>query len=252
MKRATTDDNNTLTSTKLISLEGYIVHINGITKNSTNDNYHYSFIVSLEDQSTVRVVKYLSKAPFCLLHNQLRESVRNGRAALITSLRQQNNQYTCTLSTKVIDKDLHFRPDCNRVKNIHVLKNEINDRLCTVQAKICSLSDEIPVVFEENQFKRVQKMKKNVVIGDNTGALQMAMWESHFNQILLGNSYHIRLLKVRIYNDQISLVTTTDTSFIKIDDLADVIVEVDSSINRYNTQKGKIMAIEKNGNHFTC
>ncbi|CAF3160828.1 unnamed protein product, partial [Rotaria socialis] len=32
----------------------------------------------------------------------------------------------------------------------------------------------------------------------------------------------------------------------------DVINEVDSSINRYNTQKGKIMAIDNNKNHCTC
>ncbi|CAF2710368.1 unnamed protein product [Rotaria sp. Silwood2] len=172
------------------------------------------------------------------------------------------------MSAKVTDKDLNFRPECIRVKNINILKNEINDRLCTVEAQICSISDEIAVVFEENEFKRVQKVKKTV-IGDATGALEMTMWESHFNEIELGKSYHIRLLKIRIYNEQISLAAATETSyvlkpikynvmmffylfvrFIKINDLTNVISEVDNSINRYNTQKGKIMSIEKYNNHY--
>ncbi|CAF5004219.1 unnamed protein product [Rotaria sp. Silwood1] len=212
MKRTITDKNNTLSSSALVSLDAYIVHINKITKNNTNDNHHYSFILCIEDQSTVRVVKYLSKVPYCSLHNRLKESLRSGRGASITSLREQNDQYTCTMSTKVIEKDLNFRPECIRVKNINILKNEINDRLCTVEAQICSISDEIAVVFEESEFKRVQKNKKKIIIGDATGALEMTMWESHFNEIELGKSYHIRLLKIRIYNEQISLAATTETS----------------------------------------
>ncbi|CAF1202503.1 unnamed protein product [Rotaria sordida] len=252
MKRTITDKNNTLPSSALVSLDAYIVHINKITKNNTNDNHHYSFIASIEDQSTVRVVKYLSKVPYCSLHNRLKESLRSGRGASITSLREQNDEYTCTMSTKVIDKDLNFRPECIRVKNINILKNEINDRLCTVEAQICSISDEIAVVFEENQFKRVQKSKNKIIIGDATGALEMTMWENHFNEIELGKSYHIRLLKIRIYNEQISLAATTETSFIKIKDPTNVISQVDNSINRYNTQKGKIMSIDKYNNHYTC
>lgn len=93
------------------------------------------------------VVKYLSKTPFCLLYNQLQESVRKGRAASITFLREQNNQYTCTVSTKVLDIDVNFRSDCIRVKSINSLRNEMHDRLCTVEAKICSMSDDITVVF---------------------------------------------------------------------------------------------------------
>ncbi|CAF4917019.1 unnamed protein product [Rotaria socialis] len=252
MKRTTTDSNNIPKSTTLVALDGYIVHINPITKNNTNDNHHYSFIICLEDQSTVKIMEYLSKVPFCFLYNRLQESIKNGRAASITSLRQQNNQYTCTISSKLIDKDLNFRPDCIRVKTINMLKKETNDQLCTVEAKVCSISDEVAVVFEQNQFKRVQKMKKKVTIGDSTGALEMTIWDGHFNQLLLGNSYHIKLLKVRVYSDQISLTGTTDTSFITIDDLPNVIDEVDSTIHRYKTEKGKIVSILKNDNHYIC
>ena len=149
-----------------------------------------------------------------LLYNRLKDSLRSGEGASITCLRKQNGQYTCSLSTEVIEKELDFRPDCIRVKNINSLKDEINDKLCTVEAKICEISGEIPVTFEENQFKRVQKLKKIVIIGDATSALEMNLWESQFSQIVLGDSYHIRLMKIRIYNDQISLSATADTSYV--------------------------------------
>ncbi|CAF1269432.1 unnamed protein product [Adineta steineri] len=145
-----------------------------------------------------------------------------------------------------------FRPDFIRVKHLNNLKNEINDHLCTVEVKISDITDEIPVIFEENQFKRVQKMKKNVIIADTTNALELTIWESHFDQIVLGDSYHIRSLKIRIFKDQISLTATADTSFIKIEDLQETVNELDNNINRCHTLQGKIISIEKNNDQFAC
>ncbi|CAF4077371.1 unnamed protein product [Adineta steineri] len=249
MKRTLPEKNNQFVPTNLVTIEGYIVHINNITKNKGNSNHHYSFLVSLEDQSTVRVIKYLSKIPSCSLHNQLKAPLRSGRGASLTSLREQDEQY---ISTKVEQKDFEFRPDCIRVKTLNNLKNEINDRLCTVEVKISDITDEIPVIFEEYQFKRVQKMKKNVIIADTTNALELTIWESHFDHIVLGNCYHIRLLKIRVFNDQVSLTATADTSFIKIEDLQETVNEVDNNINRCHTLQGKIISIEKNNDQFAC
>ncbi|CAF4042925.1 unnamed protein product [Adineta steineri] len=95
-------------------------------------------------------------------------------------------------------------------------------------------------------------MKKNVIIADTTNALELTIWESHFDQIVLGDSYHIRLLKIRIFNDQISLTATADTSFIKIEDLQETVNEVDNNINRCHTLQGKIISIEKNKDQFAC
>jgi hypothetical protein len=160
-------------------------------------------------------MKYLSKIPSCSIHYRLKDSLKNGRGISISCLREQNGQYTCTSATKVIEKELNLRPNCIRVTNINTLKTAINDQLCTVEAKVLQIGDQIPVIFEENQLKRTQKMKKIIVIGDSTGALEMNLWESHFNDIILDNSYHIRLLKIRLYNDEVSLIATADTSYVK-------------------------------------
>ncbi|CAF1231727.1 unnamed protein product [Adineta ricciae] len=148
-------------SSSLLSLNGYVIHINNITKNASNDNHHYSFIICLEDQSTVRVVKYLGKIASCSLFNQLKQSFRTGNGASITCLREQNGQYACTVSTKIVEKHLDFRPECIRTANICTLQTAIDNHMCTVEAKICHLTDPIPIIVDQNEFKRTQKMKKN-------------------------------------------------------------------------------------------
>jgi hypothetical protein len=214
MKRTTAEKMPNIQSTTLVDLDGYIIHITPITKNNGNNNHHYSFIVSLEDQTTVRVIKYLSTTPSCSLYNRLKDSIRSGQGSTISGLREQNTQYTCTMSTKVSEKELNYRPDCIRVKNISDLKENTTERLFTIEAKVCQIGDEIPVMFEQNEFKRIQKLKKTITVGDSTGAVQITLWESHFDQITLASSYHMRLLKMRPFNDQLSLTTTSYTSYV--------------------------------------
>ncbi|CAF4641067.1 unnamed protein product [Rotaria sp. Silwood1] len=153
---------NQLTLRTLITLDGYIAYINSITKNNGNDHHHYSFIICLQDQSTVRVM--------------------NDREASINSLREQNGQYSFTMFTKLIEK----------------------------------------------------------VLSDTSGELEITLWKSHFNQVILETSYQIHLLKTRVYNDQISLVATSDTS------------EIDIAIDRYHILEGQIICIEYNDNHYAC
>ncbi|CAF1534971.1 unnamed protein product, partial [Adineta ricciae] len=101
-------------------------------------------------------------------------------------------------------------------------------------------------------FKRIQKLKKSVVVGDSTGALELTLWENQFDQITLGASYHIRLLKIRTFNDQSSLNATSDTSFIKIGDLGEVIEQIDNNLNSYKSDKGQIVFVESLDNQYKC
>ncbi|CAF1487643.1 unnamed protein product [Adineta ricciae] len=253
MKRTTTCDvADTSASASLTCLNGYVIHINKIAKNSSNENHHYSFLVCLEDQSTVRVVKYLGKAPSCCLYQQLKESLKSGNGASITSLREQNGQFACTASTKILEKKLEFRPECIKTVSLSNLRGCHKAQMCTVEVKVCEIRDAVQVAIEQNEFKRIQKLKKSVVVGDSTGALELTLWENQFDQITLGTSYHIRLLKIRMFNDQISLNATSDTSFIKIDDLREVIEQIDNNLNSYKSDKGQIVFVEPLDNQYKC
>ncbi|CAF4210502.1 unnamed protein product, partial [Adineta steineri] len=217
MKRSFNMSKEQNTNTSLSLLDGYVVNIGAITKNNNNDNHHYSFIVSLIDQSTVRITKFLGKIASCALHRRLRESMLSGHGASIINLRMQNEQYFCTASTKVIDKDLEFRPLCVRIQTIESLKNNAMNGLCSIGVKIC------------------EKLKKTLVVRDKTGALELSIWEPNLNQLKCDECYQIKLVKSRLINSQIALSAVSDTSYIKIEDLGTVETIVNSSITMINT-----------------
>lgn len=212
MKRGFQMAKNDSATTASAKLEGYIVNVNVIKRNTNNDNHHYAFLVCTVDQSIVRVTKFLSRVPLCSFRTNLIDSMRSGRGATISGLREDNGQYFCTPSTKLENKDLSYRPMCVRIQSIGDIKCCSEERLCTVEVKICAIGEETSITYEDIGFKRVQRGKKTVIVGDKTGALDMTLWENHFNEISLYDSFHIRLIKVRSYNDQISLVAIGDTS----------------------------------------
>ncbi|CAF4206711.1 unnamed protein product, partial [Adineta steineri] len=104
-------------------------------------------------QTTVRITKFLGKIASCALHRRLRESMLSGHGASIINLRMQNEQYFCTASTKVIDKDLEFQPLCVRIQTIENLKNNAMDGLCSIEVKVCEVGLETPF-FSKNQVSK--------------------------------------------------------------------------------------------------
>ncbi|CAF1565913.1 unnamed protein product [Rotaria sp. Silwood1] len=95
--------------------------------------------------------------------------------ACIVNLREQNDQYFCTPPTNLIDKDLDFRPTCVRIQSIENLRNNAIDGLCTIEVKFCEIGPKVSFIFEESDFKKVEKLKKIVVVGDKTGALELTL-----------------------------------------------------------------------------
>ncbi|CAF1547985.1 unnamed protein product [Adineta ricciae] len=93
------------------------------------------FITCARYQSIVRIVKYLGKTPSCCLYNQLKESLKSGNGASITSLREQNGQFACTSSTKIIEKNLEFRPECIKTTSINKLQACHINQMCTVEIR---------------------------------------------------------------------------------------------------------------------
>ncbi|CAF3311488.1 unnamed protein product, partial [Rotaria sp. Silwood2] len=59
MKRLYNSSQEQNTDTSLVTLDGYIVNLGAITKNSNNANNHYSFLLSMIDQTTIRITKFL-------------------------------------------------------------------------------------------------------------------------------------------------------------------------------------------------
>ena len=146
MKRSFNMTKEQNTTTSLIMFDGYVVNVNGIRKNTNNENHHYSFLFSTIDQTVVHITKFLRKIPSCTFYRSLRESMLSGHGACIDNLREQNDQYLCNASTKLIHKDLQFRPPCVRIRSLENLRNNMIDGVCTIEVKVCKIGPEIPFV----------------------------------------------------------------------------------------------------------
>jgi hypothetical protein len=66
------------------------------------------------------------------------------------------------------------------------------------------------IIFN-NGPKRVQKLKRTTIIADKTGSINMNIWQSQFNSIKENLCYTIKLAKVKVFNDEVSVTTTTHT-----------------------------------------
>jgi hypothetical protein len=66
------------------------------------------------------------------------------------------------------------------------------------------------IVFN-NGPKRVQKLKRTTIIADKSGSINMNIWDSQFNSIKQNLCYTIKLAKVNVFNNEVSITTTTHT-----------------------------------------
>ncbi len=66
------------------------------------------------------------------------------------------------------------------------------------------------VVFN-NGAKRIEKMKRTIIVADKTDSINLNIWENQFNSIKKDLSYLIKLAKVKIFNDEISITSTVHT-----------------------------------------
>ena len=135
-----------------------------------------------------------------------------GSGASISNLKEQEQNFICTNTTRLVDKDLDFRPQCVKVQSIEDLRNHPIDGLCTVEVKVCEVGNAVSYMFEQSDVKRIQKLRKRLVVGDKTGALELYIWEANFNQLKLNESYQMKFVKSRIStSSEISLSTVAET-----------------------------------------
>jgi hypothetical protein len=196
--------------TTTINLEGYVVGLSSISKNENNSNLHYSLTMEVRDGGVITVVRYLSPTAVCRLHAQLRSLSINQNGFELSNVKTTGSSYTITNETKLIEKDLSFEPEYCVIQDIHCLKILAQERICSIECKILHIGP--PQQFTiTSGFKRTQKLRKEVVVADQTSAILLNLYEQHFDSIQSNLSYKITAVKTRLYNDIISLTTIGET-----------------------------------------
>ncbi|CAF3182419.1 unnamed protein product, partial [Rotaria sp. Silwood2] len=255
MKRTnfTTSTTNEVTS---INLEGYVIGVTSIIKNENNANHHYTLTMEGHNGSVITVMRYLSSNVVCRLYAQLRILFDNQHGFELLHLKSNGSSYTITNETRLAEKKLTFEPQWCINQDILSLKSLAEERICAVQCKIIHVNRSESFIVTSG-YKRTQKLRKEVIVGDRTGAMVLNIYEIHFNSITTGLSYNISAVKTRLFKDVISLAAITETKFELIPDLIDVSYDSSSLTASLKKIVGKIIRIEpdlcyNNENKITC
>jgi hypothetical protein len=215
MKRSVSPLRTTNGSSTTTTLQGYVIGVSNITKNESNSNYHYTLTMEGSNGNAITVMRYLSANATCRLHTQLRLLIISQRGIELTNIRSNASSYSFTNDTRLTETDLPFLAQWNIVEDILHLKRNAEERLCAIRCKILNVADPQAFVVVAG-YKRTQKLRKEIIVADQTSAVILNIYEPHFDSILTsGLSYKITGLKTRLFKDIISLSAITETKYVK-------------------------------------
>lgn len=210
MKRANfpASTTNQLTS---INLEGYIIGVTNVIKNENNANYHYTLTMECHNGSVTTVMRYLNSNAVCRLHAQLKALFDNQHGFELLYAKLNGSSYTVTNETRLVEKQLAFEPQWCISQDILCLKSLAEEKICAVKCKIIHVNQPESFIVTSG-YKRTQKLRKEAIIGDRTGAIILNIYETHFASIVPGLSYKISAVKTRLFKEAISLAAITETN----------------------------------------
>ncbi|CAF2024869.1 unnamed protein product [Rotaria magnacalcarata] len=195
------------------TLEGVVVAVTNISDNQTDKKGKYwTALISDSNQNMNRITKYLSSRINCSVHVKMVEHLNNQHGVKLNKLKfNGDNTYVATSETITTPKVLSFAPLCAQITTIKNIESMTDGEYLSLTCKIIDVGFDETVFFNNGQKKRVQKLKRTAIIADKTDSIHMNIWENQLNLIEKDLSYIIKLAKVQIFNDDISITTTTHT-----------------------------------------
>ncbi|CAF1505186.1 unnamed protein product [Rotaria magnacalcarata] len=216
--------NSALTTTNesnFISLQGYVIGVTNITKNENNSNFHYKLTMEGPNGTIITVLRYLLPNGTCRLHSLLTTHHINQEGIELSCIKFIGRSYMITNDTQLIEKKLTYEPQWRTNEHIVNLKTLAEERICSVECKVLQIGEPQPYVITSG-YKRIQKLRKEAIIADQTCSIALNIHDIHFNSIEVGQSYKINAIKTRLFKDMISLSTIAETTFEIMPELCNV------------------------------
>ena len=126
--------------------------------------------------------------------------------------------------------------------------------LCTVKAalskdlyEVVDLKVKMIKKQETKQFivkNEKTSCKSDCLVADQTDSIKLVLWENHIDGIHTGKSYHIRNLKVRIFDDEKYLNTNESTEYSEIENVEGI--NFDAPQIKENLLTGQCVAMQLN------
>ncbi|CAF3228692.1 unnamed protein product [Rotaria socialis] len=206
--------NSALTTTNesnFISPQGYVIGVTSITKNENNSNFHYKLTMEGPNDTIITVLRYLLQSNTCRLHSLLTTHHINQEGIELSCIEFIGRSYMITNDTQLIEKNLTYEPQWRATEHIVNLKTLAEERICSVECKVFQIGEPQPYVITSG-YKRIQKLRKEAIIADQTFTIALNIHDIHFNSIELDQSYKINAIKTRLFKDMISLSTIAETT----------------------------------------
>ena len=108
-----------------------------------------------------------------------------------------------------------------------------------IKTKVVSKTENKQSVIKND--KKIYKC--DCIIADNTGSMELVVWQELIDNIHAGESYHFKNLTIRIFDDEKYLNTNESTTVEKFEDLSDIILNKIDDLKE-SIIKGRCIALQ--------
>ncbi|CAF3426323.1 unnamed protein product [Rotaria sp. Silwood2] len=172
---------------------------------------YWTALICDSNQNIIRITKYLSSKTKCSLHEKIVEHFNNKKGVKLNKLKfTGDNMYVATHETIATSKAVSFTPSCMELSSIEDIESMSDGQYVPFMCKIIRIGPDDTIIFN-NGPKRVQKLKRKTIVADTTASINMNIWENQFDSIKQNLSYKVKLAKVKVFNDDVTVTTTTYT-----------------------------------------
>ena len=77
---------------------------------------------------------------------------------------------------------------------------------------ILSFDPQDDTVVFNNGEKRIQKLKRTLLVADKTDCIEMTLCQNHFDSVQQNVCYTIKLAKIKVLNSKVSITTGVYTT----------------------------------------
>ncbi|CAF1527027.1 unnamed protein product [Adineta ricciae] len=226
------------------TLEGLVVAVTDLSNNQAERKGKYwTALICDSNQNINRITKYLSSKTICSLHVKMLQYLKDQTGIKLNKLRSSGDRvYTTTNETTAITKPVVFTPTCTRIVSIREVQSMSDGDCVTLTCNIVDIGSDDAVVFNNGE-KRVQKLKRTLVVSGKTDSLEMTLWQNHFSSVQQNVCYTIKLAKIKVFNAEVSITTGIYTTFDRIEDIGETNCSDSTLISHESTLTGVITSI---------
>ncbi|KXJ05367.1 uncharacterized protein LOC110236237 [Exaiptasia diaphana] len=208
-------------------VQGYIHQLSAIktAKNEKRSSY-FNCHIQTSQHHVVRAVCYSPKKRLALQQACQSKSpikIQGVKRSLSKSFSNQNQkeEICITKYAKITTTRTDFTHDAALTSRLHqidqCLSADVYD-VVDIKIKVFSKTENKQWVIKND--KKIYKT--DCLVADNTNSMKLVIWEDLIDQIHAGESYHIKNLTIRVFDDDKYLNTNESTTIEKIEDLTDI------------------------------